>query len=154
MLICDISDTWGDFFFSPLPPLLIGQSHPLHGCLGKPRVSAVDRGVHHTHDNRPFLLLSCFYFSFSVPSLVSPNSPGAISPLSAAAAAAAAAGRVALAGHSGTSGVLLVSNLNEEVSMLFTLCQSTFTSVMFTHKNTHTHTYACMRREEEKLSPK
>lgn len=42
--------------------------------------------------------------------------PGAISPLSAAAAAAAAAGRVALSGHSGCSGVLLVSNLNEEVS--------------------------------------
>uniref|UniRef100_A0A8C7QEB7 Polypyrimidine tract binding protein 2b n=1 Tax=Oncorhynchus mykiss TaxID=8022 RepID=A0A8C7QEB7_ONCMY len=41
---------------------------------------------------------------------------GAISPLSAAAAAAAAAGRVALSGHSGCSGVLLVSNLNEEVS--------------------------------------
>uniref|UniRef100_A0A8C7HJX0 Polypyrimidine tract binding protein 2b n=1 Tax=Oncorhynchus kisutch TaxID=8019 RepID=A0A8C7HJX0_ONCKI len=40
---------------------------------------------------------------------------GAISPLSAAAAAAAAAGRVALSGHSGCSGVLLVSNLNEEV---------------------------------------
>ncbi|KPP77699.1 polypyrimidine tract-binding protein 2-like [Scleropages formosus] len=45
---------------------------------------------------------------------------GALSPLSAAAAAAAAAGRVALSGHSGTSGVLLVSNLNEEVS---THCQ-------------------------------
>uniref|UniRef100_A0A3B4EA65 RRM domain-containing protein n=1 Tax=Pygocentrus nattereri TaxID=42514 RepID=A0A3B4EA65_PYGNA len=42
--------------------------------------------------------------------------PGALSPLSAAAAAAAAAGRVALSGHSGSSGVLLVSNLNEEVS--------------------------------------
>lgn len=41
---------------------------------------------------------------------------GAISPLSAAAAAAAAAGRVALSGHSGPGGVLLVSNLNEEVS--------------------------------------
>uniref|UniRef100_A0AAY5KDH0 RRM domain-containing protein n=1 Tax=Esox lucius TaxID=8010 RepID=A0AAY5KDH0_ESOLU len=41
---------------------------------------------------------------------------GAISPLTAAAAAAAAAGRVALSGHSGCSGVLLVSNLNEEVS--------------------------------------
>uniref|UniRef100_A0A672QZI4 Polypyrimidine tract-binding protein 2-like n=1 Tax=Sinocyclocheilus grahami TaxID=75366 RepID=A0A672QZI4_SINGR len=40
---------------------------------------------------------------------------GAISPLSAAAAAAAAAGRVALSGHSGPGGVLLVSNLNEEV---------------------------------------
>uniref|UniRef100_A0A9J8D8S7 Polypyrimidine tract binding protein 2b n=1 Tax=Cyprinus carpio carpio TaxID=630221 RepID=A0A9J8D8S7_CYPCA len=39
----------------------------------------------------------------------------AISPLSAAAAAAAAAGRVALSGHSGPGGVLLVSNLNEEV---------------------------------------
>uniref|UniRef100_A0A8C1GA69 Polypyrimidine tract binding protein 2a n=1 Tax=Cyprinus carpio TaxID=7962 RepID=A0A8C1GA69_CYPCA len=44
--------------------------------------------------------------------------PGALSPLSAAAAAAAAAGRVALSGHSGASGVLLVSNLNEEVSVL------------------------------------
>ncbi|MBN3323941.1 PTBP3 protein, partial [Atractosteus spatula] len=42
--------------------------------------------------------------------------PGALSPLSAAAAAAAAAGRVALSGVSGTSSVLLVSNLNEEVS--------------------------------------
>lgn len=44
--------------------------------------------------------------------------PGTLSPLSAAAAAAAAAGRVALSGHSGASGVLLVSNLNEEVSVL------------------------------------
>uniref|UniRef100_A0A673BH74 Polypyrimidine tract-binding protein 2-like n=2 Tax=Sphaeramia orbicularis TaxID=375764 RepID=A0A673BH74_9TELE len=41
--------------------------------------------------------------------------PGALNPLSAAAAAAAAAGRVALAGQAGSSGVLLVSNLNEEV---------------------------------------
>lgn len=41
---------------------------------------------------------------------------GALNPLSAAAAAAAAAGRVALAGQAGSSGVLLVSNLNEEVS--------------------------------------
>ncbi|CAB1317658.1 unnamed protein product [Coregonus sp. 'balchen'] len=40
---------------------------------------------------------------------------GAMSPMSAAAAAAAAAGRMALSGHSGCSGVLLVSNLNEEV---------------------------------------
>ncbi|KAL7887348.1 hypothetical protein AOLI_G00050690 [Acnodon oligacanthus] len=50
--------------------------------------------------------------------------PGALSPLSAAAAAAAAAGRVALSGHSGSSGVLLVSNLNEEMvtpQSLFTL---------------------------------
>ncbi|KAJ8279156.1 hypothetical protein COCON_G00062220 [Conger conger] len=49
---------------------------------------------------------------------------GALSPLSAAAAAAAAAGRVALSGHSGSSGVLLVSNLNEEMvtpQSLFTL---------------------------------
>ncbi|XP_028856378.1 polypyrimidine tract-binding protein 2-like [Denticeps clupeoides] len=49
---------------------------------------------------------------------------GAISPLSAAAAAAAAAGRVALSGHSGSGGVLLVSNLNEEMvtpQSLFTL---------------------------------
>ncbi|XP_051543230.1 polypyrimidine tract-binding protein 2-like isoform X2 [Myxocyprinus asiaticus] len=49
---------------------------------------------------------------------------GAVSPLSAAAAAAAAAGRVALSGQSGTSGVLLVSNLNEEMvtpHSLFTL---------------------------------
>uniref|UniRef100_A0A8C2AHM7 Polypyrimidine tract-binding protein 2-like n=1 Tax=Cyprinus carpio TaxID=7962 RepID=A0A8C2AHM7_CYPCA len=48
----------------------------------------------------------------------------ALSPLSAAAAAAAAAGRVALSGHSGASGVLLVSNLNEEMvtpHSLFTL---------------------------------
>lgn len=42
--------------------------------------------------------------------------PGALNPLSAAAAAAAAAGRVALAGQAGSGGVLLVSNLNEEVS--------------------------------------
>uniref|UniRef100_A0A671XWM2 Polypyrimidine tract binding protein 2b n=1 Tax=Sparus aurata TaxID=8175 RepID=A0A671XWM2_SPAAU len=42
---------------------------------------------------------------------------GAISPLSAAAAAAAAAGRVALSG-SGVSGVLLASNLNEEVPLI------------------------------------
>uniref|UniRef100_A0A7N9ARM3 Polypyrimidine tract binding protein 2a n=1 Tax=Mastacembelus armatus TaxID=205130 RepID=A0A7N9ARM3_9TELE len=41
--------------------------------------------------------------------------PGALNPLSAAAAAAAAAGRVALAGQAGSNGVLLVSNLNEEV---------------------------------------
>ncbi|XP_030624388.1 polypyrimidine tract-binding protein 2 isoform X3 [Chanos chanos] len=49
---------------------------------------------------------------------------GALSPLSAAAAAAAAAGRVALSGHSGASGVLLASNLNEEMvtpQSLFTL---------------------------------
>ncbi|XP_065114588.1 polypyrimidine tract-binding protein 2 isoform X2 [Paramisgurnus dabryanus] len=49
---------------------------------------------------------------------------GALSPLSAAAAAAAASGRVALSGHSGASGVLLVSNLNEEMvttHSLFTL---------------------------------
>ncbi|XP_023660415.1 polypyrimidine tract-binding protein 2 isoform X2 [Paramormyrops kingsleyae] len=49
---------------------------------------------------------------------------GALSPLSAAAAAAVAAGRVALSGHSGTNGVLLVSNLNEEMvtpQSLFTL---------------------------------
>uniref|UniRef100_A0A667WSH4 Polypyrimidine tract binding protein 2b n=1 Tax=Myripristis murdjan TaxID=586833 RepID=A0A667WSH4_9TELE len=49
---------------------------------------------------------------------------GALNPLSAAAAAAAAAGRVALAGQSGSSGVLLVSNLNEEMvtpQSLFTL---------------------------------
>ncbi|XP_016328272.1 polypyrimidine tract-binding protein 2-like isoform X2 [Sinocyclocheilus anshuiensis] len=52
---------------------------------------------------------------------------GAISPLSAAAAAAAAAGRVALSGHSGPGGVLLVSNLNEEVRT--------------PQQNTHTHTH-------------
>uniref|UniRef100_G3N7E3 Polypyrimidine tract binding protein 2 n=1 Tax=Gasterosteus aculeatus aculeatus TaxID=481459 RepID=G3N7E3_GASAC len=49
---------------------------------------------------------------------------GALNPLSAAAAAAAAAGRVALAGQAGSSGVLLVSNLNEEMvapQSLFTL---------------------------------
>ena len=45
---------------------------------------------------------------------------GAISPLSAAAAAAAAAGRVALSG-TGVSGVLLASNLNDEVAKLTTL---------------------------------
>ncbi|XP_016370896.1 polypyrimidine tract-binding protein 2 [Sinocyclocheilus rhinocerous] len=53
-----------------------------------------------------------------------PSSLGAISPLSAAAAAAAAAGRVALSGHTGPGGVLLVSNLNEEMvtpQSLFTL---------------------------------
>lgn len=50
------------------------------------------------------------------PALTSDLSPGALSPLNAAAAAAAAAGRVALSGHSGSSGVLLASNLNEEVS--------------------------------------
>ncbi|XP_061614417.1 polypyrimidine tract-binding protein 2-like isoform X1 [Phyllopteryx taeniolatus] len=50
--------------------------------------------------------------------------PGALNPLSAAAVAAAAAGRVALAGQTGSSGVLLVSNLNEEMvtpQSLFTL---------------------------------
>ncbi|CAG12676.1 unnamed protein product, partial [Tetraodon nigroviridis] len=50
--------------------------------------------------------------------------PGALTPLSAAAAAAAAAGRVALAGQAGSGGVLLVSNLNEEMvtpQSLFTL---------------------------------
>ncbi|XP_041824128.1 polypyrimidine tract-binding protein 2-like isoform X2 [Melanotaenia boesemani] len=49
---------------------------------------------------------------------------GALNPLSAAAAAAAAAGRVVLAGQGGSSGVLLVSNLNEEMvtpQSLFTL---------------------------------
>ncbi|CAG5895729.1 polypyrimidine tract-binding protein 2-like isoform 2-T2 [Menidia menidia] len=49
---------------------------------------------------------------------------GALNPLSAAAAAAAAAGRVALAGQAVSSGVLLVSNLNEEMvtpQSLFTL---------------------------------
>ncbi|XP_016328271.1 polypyrimidine tract-binding protein 2-like isoform X1 [Sinocyclocheilus anshuiensis] len=56
-----------------------------------------------------------------------PSSLGAISPLSAAAAAAAAAGRVALSGHSGPGGVLLVSNLNEEVRT--------------PQQNTHTHTH-------------
>lgn len=53
-------------------------------------------------------------------------SVGAISPLSAAAAAAAAAGRVALSGHSGPGGVLLVSNLNDEVS---TPPQNTHTNI-------------------------
>ncbi|XP_024247613.1 polypyrimidine tract-binding protein 2 isoform X2 [Oncorhynchus tshawytscha] len=49
---------------------------------------------------------------------------GAINPMSAAAAAAAAAGRMVLSGNSGCSGVLLVSNLNEEMvtpQSLFTL---------------------------------
>uniref|UniRef100_A0A6Q2YT59 RRM domain-containing protein n=1 Tax=Esox lucius TaxID=8010 RepID=A0A6Q2YT59_ESOLU len=57
--------------------------------------------------------------AFQAPSSLTgltPLSPGALSPLNAAAAAAAAAGRVALSGHSGSSGVLLASNLNEEVS--------------------------------------
>uniref|UniRef100_A0AAZ3QF58 RRM domain-containing protein n=1 Tax=Oncorhynchus tshawytscha TaxID=74940 RepID=A0AAZ3QF58_ONCTS len=48
------------------------------------------------------------------PSILSPFL-GAINPMSAAAAAAAAAGRMVLSGNSGCSGVLLVSNLNEEV---------------------------------------
>lgn len=48
---------------------------------------------------------------------------GALTPLSAAAAAAAAAGRVALAGQAGSGGVLLVSNLNEEVSPVHTSSQ-------------------------------
>uniref|UniRef100_A0A8C8DQB4 Polypyrimidine tract binding protein 2b n=1 Tax=Oryzias sinensis TaxID=183150 RepID=A0A8C8DQB4_9TELE len=50
--------------------------------------------------------------------------PGALNPLSAAAAAAAAAGRVALPGQAGSGGVLLASNLNEEMvtpQSLFTL---------------------------------
>uniref|UniRef100_A0A1A7XNM1 Polypyrimidine tract binding protein 2a n=2 Tax=Iconisemion striatum TaxID=60296 RepID=A0A1A7XNM1_9TELE len=49
---------------------------------------------------------------------------GALNPLSAAAAVAAAAGRVAHAGQAGSNGVLLVSNLNEEMvtpQSLFTL---------------------------------
>ncbi|XP_077592698.1 polypyrimidine tract-binding protein 2-like isoform X2 [Stigmatopora nigra] len=52
------------------------------------------------------------------------NSLLALNPLSAAAVAAAAAGRVALAGQTASSGVLLVSNLNEEMvtpQSLFTL---------------------------------
>lgn len=53
---------------------------------------------------------------FSTPWLSVCFPSGALNPLSAAAAAAAAAGRVALAGQTGSSGVLLVSNLNEEVS--------------------------------------
>uniref|UniRef100_A0AAR2K8U9 RRM domain-containing protein n=1 Tax=Pygocentrus nattereri TaxID=42514 RepID=A0AAR2K8U9_PYGNA len=61
----------------------------------------------------PGISLSFFFLLFLC--LCGPG-PGALSPLSAAAAAAAAAGRVALSGHSGSSGVLLVSNLNEEVS--------------------------------------
>ncbi|KAG7235748.1 hypothetical protein INR49_002250 [Caranx melampygus] len=55
---------------------------------------------------------------------------GAISPLSAAAAAAAAAGRVALSG-SGVSGVLLASNLNEEM----VTPQSLFTLFAMSHLN-------------------
>ncbi|XP_071400612.1 polypyrimidine tract-binding protein 2-like isoform X3 [Centroberyx affinis] len=65
---------------------------------------------------------SLFYFFLLGLSLS--LSSGALNPLSAAAAAAAAAGRVALAGQSGSSGVLLVSNLNEEMvtpQSLFTL---------------------------------
>lgn len=60
------------------------------------------------------LLLSsaCIHTDLSNACRVVP--PGAMSPLSAAAAAAAAAGRVALSG-SGVSGVLLASNLNDEV---------------------------------------
>lgn len=62
---------------------------------------------------------------------------GALSPLSAAAAAAAAAGRVALSGHSG-NGVLLVSNLNDEVSpflsLSFCVASITFQStLLFSH---------------------
>lgn len=68
-----------------------------------------------------FLILNGFFFPTSLLSVQSwpvygccAVQTGAISPLSAAAAAAAAAGRVALSG-SGVSGVLLASNLNEEV---------------------------------------
>uniref|UniRef100_A0A8C1N837 Polypyrimidine tract binding protein 2b n=2 Tax=Cyprinus carpio TaxID=7962 RepID=A0A8C1N837_CYPCA len=64
---------------------------------------------------------------------------GAISPLSAAAAAAAAAGRVALSGHSGPGGVLLVSNLNEEVR---TPPQNT---------NTHTHIHPCVYGDVQRV---
>ncbi|KAI9537852.1 Polypyrimidine tract-binding protein 2 [Dissostichus eleginoides] len=64
---------------------------------------------------------------------------GAISPLSAAAAAAAAAGRVALSG-SGVSGVLLASNLNEEMvtpQSIFTLFGmfNLFYSISMSHLN-------------------
>uniref|UniRef100_A0A673IEQ6 Polypyrimidine tract-binding protein 2-like n=1 Tax=Sinocyclocheilus rhinocerous TaxID=307959 RepID=A0A673IEQ6_9TELE len=62
---------------------------------------------------------------------------GAISPLSAAAAAAAAAGRVALSGHSGPGGVLLVSNLNEEVRT--------------PQQNTHTQTYPCVYGDVQRV---
>lgn len=61
----------------------------------------------HHHQHRYWF--STPWLSVCVPS-------GALNPLSAVAAAAAAAGRVALAGQTGCSGVLLVSNLNEEVS--------------------------------------
>lgn len=57
---------------------------------------------------------------FSTPWLSVCFPSGALNPLSAAAAAAAAAGRVALTGQTGSSGVLLVSNLNEEVSNTYT----------------------------------
>uniref|UniRef100_A0A8C5BD04 Polypyrimidine tract-binding protein 2-like n=1 Tax=Gadus morhua TaxID=8049 RepID=A0A8C5BD04_GADMO len=50
-----------------------------------------------------------------------PKPSATISPLSAAAAAAAAAGRVALSG-SGVSGVLLASNLNDEVHHALCVC--------------------------------
>ncbi|XP_038853365.1 polypyrimidine tract-binding protein 2-like isoform X2 [Salvelinus namaycush] len=56
---------------------------------------------------------------------------GGLSPLNAAAAAAAAAGRVALSGHSGSSGVLLASNLNEEM----VTPQSLFTLFAMSHLN-------------------
>nr|XP_061809827.1 polypyrimidine tract-binding protein 2-like isoform X4 [Nerophis lumbriciformis] len=63
--------------------------------------------------------------AMSIVYLIVLNFPaGALNPLSAAAVAAAAAGRVALAGQTASSGVLLVSNLNEEMvtpQSLFTL---------------------------------
>ncbi|XP_056289930.1 polypyrimidine tract-binding protein 2-like isoform X1 [Pseudoliparis swirei] len=78
------------------------------------------------HDHVVVVCLFVVKEPLSIPrlSLVPLSSPGALNPLSAAAAAAAAAGRVALAGQPGSSGVLLVSNLNEEMvapQSLFTL---------------------------------
>uniref|UniRef100_A0A669DKN1 Polypyrimidine tract binding protein 2b n=1 Tax=Oreochromis niloticus TaxID=8128 RepID=A0A669DKN1_ORENI len=67
----------------------------------------------------PGLVTSCCWYYCS-----RCGSPDTLNPLSAAAAAAAAAGRVALTGQTGSSGVLLVSNLNEEMvtpQSLFTL---------------------------------
>ncbi|KAI5618149.1 hypothetical protein C0J50_22131, partial [Silurus asotus] len=75
--------------------------------------------------NEPYTQYAFFFMSANISAMINfLNDPkGALSPLSAAAAAAAAAGRVALSGHSG-SGVLLVSNLNDEMvtpQSLFTL---------------------------------
>uniref|UniRef100_A0A671Y301 Polypyrimidine tract binding protein 2b n=1 Tax=Sparus aurata TaxID=8175 RepID=A0A671Y301_SPAAU len=63
-----------------------------------------------------FIQLYCFH-SYLLPAEIHKTFFTKLCPLSAAAAAAAAAGRVALSG-SGVSGVLLASNLNEEVPLI------------------------------------